>query len=90
VQFSYNYNLVYATSAFEKAYFAYLNSIAVASPITFFQDQYNHQNAHSLTVNQNSKIDATMAEKWLGDHSLSMLGVDQQAAVSLNLYQTLD
>ena len=76
VRFSYSYNLVYASSAFENAYFDYLNSIAMASPITLFQDQYNHQNARSLTVNQNFKIDATKAEKWLGDHSQSMLGVD--------------
>lgn len=52
VRFSYNYNIVYANSTFENAYFSYLNSISVASPITLFQDQYNHQNARTLTVNQ--------------------------------------
>jgi len=44
--------------------------------VTLPQNLYNDQPTRTLTVNQNYKIDATAAEKWLGDHSLSMLGVD--------------
>ena len=76
LRFTYNYNLVYASKAFEDAYFSHISSIGKQEPITLFQDLYNHQQAHSLHVDQNLRIDATAAEKWLGDHALPMLGVD--------------
>lgn len=76
LRFTYNYNLVYAGKAFEDAYFSFLTSIGKQEPLTLFQDLYNHQQAHNLNVDQNLRIDATAAEKWLGDHALPMLGVD--------------
>ena len=35
--FNYTYNLVYANSSFEDAFFGYLNSIATPKPLTFYQ-----------------------------------------------------
>jgi len=102
LRFTYNYNVVYADASFTDAYFPYLSSIAKPGQVTLLQNLYNGQQARTLTVNQNYKIDATAAEKWLGDHSLSMLGVDptkytsllaaadQQAVAALNIYQTMD
>jgi len=92
VGFSYDYNIVYANSQFENAYFAYLSSIAKPDRITAFQDLYNQQHARTLTVNQNHKIDATAAERWLGDHSLPMLGVDpsQYTIFFVNWYGRTD
>ena len=76
--FNYDYNLVYADTAFEDAFFGYLSSIAVAKPLTVFQQDYNAQVNHSVDVTDNYWISAPAAEKWLADNTDSMLGVDTQ------------
>ena len=79
VSYTYNYNLVYATSAFEDAFFNYLTSIAVPRPLTIYQAYgYNVQQARSLTITNNAWIDATSVEKWLATNTNPMLGVNTQ------------
>jgi hypothetical protein len=73
--FTYNYNLVYANSAFENAFFTYLGSISEAAPLGFDQQLYNQQNHRSLDITGNCTIEAALPEKWLADHSQS-IGVD--------------
>ena len=73
--FDYSYNIVYANQAFEDAYFSYLSSIAIPIVPTIFDDIYNTQTSRSLTINSNSVIDASLAEKWLADHATN-IGVD--------------
>ena len=76
VDFSFDYNLVYADSAFEDAFFGYLDDIAVPQPLTIYQDAYNSQSARSLDVTDNHWIDAPSVEQWLADNTTAMLGVD--------------
>jgi len=76
VDFNFDYNLVYADSAFEDAFFGYLSGIAVPMPLTLYQDLYNSQSAATGNVTDNHWIDAPSVEQWLADHTDSMLGVD--------------
>jgi hypothetical protein len=76
LDFTYDYNLVYAGAAFEDAFFDYLDSIATDKPLTVFQSDYNGQAAHSVDVTDNCWIDAPKVEKWLALHALPNLGVD--------------
>jgi hypothetical protein len=75
-KFDFGYNIVNSTQAFDNAYFAYLNSIAVAKPRTTYQDLYNQQPARRLNIGQNYQIDAVDAERWLAENAGPMLGVD--------------
>ena len=76
--FNYDYNLVYADADFEDAFFGYLSSIAVAKPLTVFQDAYNAQVHHSVDMTDSHWISGPAVEKWLADNTESMLGVDTQ------------
>jgi hypothetical protein len=88
VDFSYNYNMVYANSAFESAFFGYLGSIAQPKPLTVFQEAYNDQPNRSLTVTNNHWIEVSLVEKWLAQKTKPMLGVDtsQYTVFLINWY----
>jgi len=75
VNFNYDYNLVFADTAFEDAFFGYLDSIAVPMGTTLLQDLYNTQSARSLDVVGNHWIDAPSVEQWLAANS-GLIGVD--------------
>ena len=90
--FNYDYNFVYAGTAFEDTFFGYLSSIAQAKPRTFYQDAYNAQNANTLDVGQNHWIDAPSVEKWLAANADTMLGVNtaQYTVFFINWYGRAD
>ena len=75
-KFSFTYNIVNSTQAFEDAYFAYLSSIAAAKPRTIYQERYNQQPVRRLNIGQNYQIDAVLAENWLAENAETMLGVN--------------
>ncbi len=74
--FNYDYNLVYADSTFEDAFFGYLGGIAQPQPLTLYQELYNTQVNKSGMVTDNHWIDAPSVEQWLAGNAGSMLGVD--------------
>jgi hypothetical protein len=76
VDFNFDYNLVYADTAFEDALFGYMDSIAVSKPLTLYQELYNLETARSTDVTDNNWIDAPSVEQWLADNANGMLGVD--------------
>ncbi|NKQ52858.1 hypothetical protein HFP15_08185 [Amycolatopsis sp. K13G38] len=76
VDFTLAYHPVFAPQAFDDQLFAYLSSIAIAHPLTQYERQYNAQRSRSATITGNAWIDAASAERWLGDHAESMLGID--------------
>ena len=76
VDFSYNYNLVYADTSFEDAFFGYMDSIAEAKPLSLTQNWYNAEVNRTLDVTENNWIDAPSVEQWLADNTFGMLGVD--------------
>lgn len=75
-RYNYDYHVVYANTAFENSFFTFLsansNPYGTVSP---YQDFYNHETSRSLTIPEDHFIDATLTEKWLGEHSAS-IGVD--------------
>ena len=76
VDFNFDYNLVYADSTFEDAFFGYLFSIAIPMPLTVYQEDYNAQVAATGNVTDNNWIDAPSVEQWLADNADGALGVD--------------
>lgn len=92
VDFNFDYNLVYANTTFEDAFFGYVGSIAVAKPLTIYQDAYNSQSAATGFVSNNHQIDAPSVEQWLADNTNSMLGVDtsQYTVFLINWYNRTD
>jgi len=76
LSFSYDYNFVFADTAFEDAFFGYLNQQAVPRGLTLAQAAYNTQSARSLNVTDDASVDVTMVERWLALNSGPMLGVD--------------
>lgn len=76
VDFSYDYNVVYADDAFEDAFFGRLGELAQPRPLTVFQDDYNEQENASQQVTDNHWIDAPSVEQWLADNAGASLGVD--------------
>ena len=75
-KFTFSYNIVNSTQAFDDAYFAYLNTIAVPKPRTLYQDLYNQEPARRLTVGQNFQVDSVLAERWLAENGETMLGIN--------------
>jgi hypothetical protein len=92
LKFNYQYNLVFAGSDYEDAFFGYLSSIAVAKPRTLYQDLYNGQVHKSGQVSKNYWIDAPSVEQWLADNTSSSLGVDtsQYTVFFINWYGRAD
>jgi hypothetical protein len=88
LKFNYNYNLVFANSDYEDAFFGYLSSIALEKPLTLFQNLYNDQMTKTGQVSENYWIDAPSVEKWLADNTFSSLGVDtsQYTVFFINWY----
>jgi hypothetical protein len=92
LEFSFDYNLVYADSAFEDAFFGYLGGIAEPRPLTVFQELYNEQESASLTIPDTYAIDAPSVEQWLSDNTEGMLGLDtsQHTVFLVNWYGRSD
>jgi len=76
LRFTFDYDVTWADTDFEDAFFGYLGSIAEDQPLTLFQELYNEQVASSLEVTDNAWIDAPSVEQWLADNTESELGVD--------------
>jgi hypothetical protein len=74
--FDYDYKVVYANRAFENSFFNFLTeNRETACVVTFAQKYYNQEPQHTVDITDNSCIDATKTEKWLGDHA-ALTGVD--------------
>jgi hypothetical protein len=66
LDYSYDYRPYYTSRSWEDSFFSYLSSIAVAKPLTEWQQAYNAQ-AGVLDVTSNRWIDAPAVEKRLID-----------------------
>jgi hypothetical protein len=66
LDYAYDYRPYYTSRSWEDSFFSYLSSIAVAKPLTEWQQAYNAQ-AGALDVTSNRWIDAPTVEKRLID-----------------------
>lgn len=86
--FTYKYNIKFASQAFEDEFFAKLNELAQAKPLTLYQQSYNCQadlgagepcpgDAPNISkkITENYWIDAFQTEKWLAENA-GKVGVD--------------
>lgn len=83
INFSYDYNIKFASQHFEDDFFGYLGHLAIPQPLTLFQTAYNCQfvpNAQNppcaspsptiaKAVTENHWIDAVKVERWLVNHA---------------------
>lgn len=75
VDFTYDYNVVYADSDFEDEFFGFLDTNSDPQPLTIMQEDYNGQANADETVAGNHWIDAPSTEQWLANNADS-IGVD--------------
>jgi hypothetical protein len=64
IHYTYDYDVTYASSAWENAFFTALSGLATPAPLTLFQEIYNEQDG-VRDVGQNHFIDAPSVERWL-------------------------
>ena len=68
ISYSYDYDVTYASSGYERKFFSTLSRLAEPAPLTEFQQAYNDQENNVLEVTGNHHIDAPAVERWLADH----------------------
>ncbi len=76
INFTYDFNAIWADEEFEDAFFGALTGLATPADLTAYQAAYNDQENASLEVEDNHFIDAPSVEQWLADNAGGMLGVD--------------
>lgn len=64
LNYTYDYKVVFADSAYENRLFDYLQSKGTPAPLTTFQQAYNEQDG-ALDIANTTYIDAPSVEKWL-------------------------
>ncbi len=74
LHFDFNYNLTFADTTFENAFFGYMDSIATENPLTLYQDLYNTQLNRTQTIDKNYWVDAPSIEQWLAANSETDVG----------------
>ena len=65
INFTYDFNLVWADDAFEDAFFGALTDLAEPADLTDYQAAYNEQENATEQVEDNHFIDAPSVEAWL-------------------------
>jgi hypothetical protein len=72
----YDYQTHFADGAFEESFFQFLSDLAVPAELTVYQEQYNGQQAASLSIDGNAELDVVAVEHWLAENAGPMLGID--------------
>jgi hypothetical protein len=68
IEYTYDYDVRYADTSYEDAFFAELSRLATPAPLTLYQQAYNDQDGNVLDVRDNHHIDAPSVERWLAEH----------------------
>jgi hypothetical protein len=89
LDYSYGYRPYYTSRSWEDGFFAYLSSIAVAKPLTEWQEAYNDQ-AGRLDVTDNRWIDAPTVEKRLIDSAPHGVDTRKPTIFFINWYGRRD
>jgi hypothetical protein len=89
LDYAYDFRAHYTSRAWEDAFFSYLSSIAVAKPLTEWQQAYNAQ-AGVLDVTSNRWIDAPTVEKRLIDTAPQGVDTRKPTIFFINWYGRSD
>src|ERR671912_1509195 len=86
ISYSYDYDVTYASSGYERKFFSTLSRLAEPAPLTEFQQAYNDQENNVLEVTGNHHIDAPAVERWLADHPPAGVDTRQNTIFFVNWY----
>jgi hypothetical protein len=86
ITYTYDYDVTYASSGYERKFFSTLSSLAEPAPLTEFQQAYNDQEGNVLEVTENHNIDAPTVERWLADHPPAGVDTRQNTIFFVNWY----
>ena len=99
VNFTYDYNLVYADSEYENRFFGFLKSQAKPASLTLFQQAYNKQayppegpDATNISrrISSSVAIDAPTTEKWLANNAPAGVNTTEYTVYFINWYGRSD
>ena len=86
ISYSYDYDVTYASSGYERRFFSTLSKLAEPAPLTELQQAYNDQQHNVLEVTDNHHIDAPTVERWLADHPPAGVDTRQNTIFFVNWY----
>ena len=86
INYTYDYDVTYASSGYERKFFSTLSRLAEPAPLTELQQQYNDQQNNVLEVTENHHIDAPTVERWLADHPPAGVDTRQNTIFFVNWY----
>ena len=86
ISYTYDYDVTYASSGYERKFFSTLSRLAEPAPLTEFQQAYNDQENNVLEVAENHHIDAPTVERWLADHPPAGVDTRQNTIFFVNWY----
>jgi hypothetical protein len=86
ISYSYDYDVTYASSGYERRFFSTLSKLAEPAPLTELQQAYNDQQNNVLEVTDNHHIDAPTVERWLADHPPAGVDTRQNTIFFVNWY----
>ena len=90
ITYTYDYHLTYADRAYQDGFFRQLGRLAKPAPLTEYQQAYNDQAKHVLTITKNYAIDAPSVEKWLAYHPPSGVDTRRNTIFFINWYGRSD
>jgi hypothetical protein len=86
ISYSYDYDVTYASSGYERRFFSTLSRLAEPAPLTELQQAYNDQQSNVLEVTENHHIDAPTVERWLALHPPAGVDTRQNTIFFVNWY----
>jgi hypothetical protein len=86
ITYTYDYDVTYAGSRYERRFFSTLSKLAEPAPLTEFQQLYNDQEGNVLEVTDNHTIDAPTAERWLAEHPPAGVDTRRNTIFFVNWY----
>lgn len=99
INFTYDYNLVFADAAYEDRFFSFLGAQATPAPLTLFQQAYNTQTYPpagpaaanvARTITSSVQIDAPTTEKWLANNAPAGVNTAEYTVYFINWYGRAD
>jgi hypothetical protein len=86
ISYTYDYDVTYASSSYERRFFSTLSRLASPAPLTALQQQYNDQQNNVLEVTDNHHIDAPTVERWLAEHPPGGVDTRRNTVFFVNWY----
>lgn len=90
IRYSYDYDVTFASRAYENRFFGRLKKIAKKAPVTDVQAAYNDQAGNAVEVTENYEIPAPAVERYLADHAPRGVNTRRNTVYLINWYGRSD